>query len=91
MIFRIIGFIVIQNLLIFASYGIDKHLARRGGRRISEKHLILSAFLMGGVGALLGMKVFRHKTQKPKFRICIPAAVIINLIVMIPLFKFLLS
>ena len=44
-------------------YGIDKRKARRGAWRIPEKTLFLLPLLGGSVGALLGMKVFRHKTK----------------------------
>ena len=44
-------------------YGIDKSKARRGAWRIPEKTLFLLPLLGGSVGALLGMKVFRHKTK----------------------------
>ena len=55
--------LVVLNAVTFALYGIDKHKARRNKRRISETTLITCAFLMGGVGALFGMNVFRRKTK----------------------------
>lgn len=69
------------NLISFAMMGIDKLRAERDAWRISEKTLLLSAFLMGGVGSLVGSYVFRHKTQKLKFRILLPLALILNLAV----------
>jgi uncharacterized membrane protein YsdA (DUF1294 family) len=33
------------------------------------------------VGALAGMKVFHHKTRKPKFKTGVPAILIIQLII----------
>ena len=35
------------------------------------------AFAGGGVGALLGMRVFHHKTRKTKFRLGVPAALLL--------------
>jgi len=35
----------------------------------------------GSVGALAGMKVFHHKTRKPKFKTGVPAILIIQLII----------
>ena len=61
-------------------YGADKFLAIRGLRRISEKTLISLAFLMGGVGASLGMTLFRHKTKHKKFKILVSLSVIFNII-----------
>ena len=49
--------------MTFTVYGIDKSKARRGAWRIPEKRPFLLPLLGGSVGALLGMKVFRHKTK----------------------------
>ena len=62
------------NLASFALYGADKRRAVRGGRRIPERTLLLSAALFGGAGALAGMYVFRHKTKHVKFTVLVPAA-----------------
>jgi len=67
------------NIITFSLYGIHKHKARNKKWRISESALILCAFLMGGAGALLGMMIFRHKTQNPKFRVLMPLALIVNI------------
>ena len=69
------------NFVVFFVYGIDKRKAKKNRWRISEGTLITLAFLMGGVGAAVGMRVFRHKTKHLKFRICVSLAVILNLAV----------
>ncbi len=69
----------VWNTVVFVLYGIDKLKARKGAWRISEATLILPAFFFAGVGALLGMVVFNHKTSKTKFRVLIPLAFVINL------------
>ena len=74
----IIIILIIWNFIVFAMYGLDKKKAKRNSRRISEKTLILSAFFMGGTGALLGMQIFRHKTRHLKFKIGIPLLLIVN-------------
>ena len=82
-----ITYIAVWNVAVFLIYGIDKLKAMNNSFRISEKFLISCAFLMGGIGALSGMQVFRHKTKKPKFKILIPLSVICNLAVLYCLIK----
>jgi len=55
--------LAVINLVTFAVYGIDKAKAKRGAWRVPEKTLFLLPLLGGSLGALLGMKVFRHKTK----------------------------
>jgi len=66
-----------SNILTFLCFGIDKHRAKQNGHgarrsRISEASLLLLALLGGALGAWMGMRVFRHKTQHRKFTILIP-------------------
>ena len=56
------------NLLAAAAFAHDKGLAKRNSWRMSENALLLLA-LFGPFGAFLSMRVFRHKTQKLKFRL----------------------
>lgn len=67
------------NIVTLLIMGVDKRKAVRHKRRISEAALLWSAFLMGGAGALAGSLLFRHKTQKTKFRILLPLACVCNL------------
>ena len=71
------------NIAVFLIYGIDKFFAIKKRSRIPENVLILTALLMGGVGAFAGMYLFRHKTRKLKFRIFIPFALIVSSIYLI--------
>lgn len=71
--------LLLWNLIVFFLYGLDKRKAIRNQRRIPEKSLISAAFLMGGAGALLGMRVFRHKTKHRNFLVLIPLALMLNL------------
>lgn len=72
-------YLLLINLLSFALYGIDKHKAQKHAYRIPEKVLILSAVLGGGIGALLGMHVFHHKTRKPLFYIGVPVILVLEI------------
>jgi len=68
------------NLSSFTLFYIDKKRAQFNQRRITEKSLILSAIVLGGIGALLGMATFRHKTKHVKFRIIIPVSAVITML-----------
>lgn len=69
----LLWYLAAVNVVTFTVYGIDKSKARRGAWRIPEKTLFLLPLLGGSVGALLGMKVFRHKTKHWYFVWGIPA------------------
>ena len=73
-------FYIIMNLVTFILYGADKAKAMKGKWRIPEKTLLLFAACFGGLGAFLGMKVFRHKTKHTSFRILVPVCMIIQFI-----------
>jgi len=73
-------FYIIMNLVTFILYGADKAKAKKGKWRIPEKTLLLLAACFGGLGAFLGMKVFRHKTKHTSFRILVPVCMIIQFI-----------
>lgn len=64
-------------------YGADKRKAKHGKWRVSENALLISAILMGGIGAFLGMHVFRHKTKHLKFTIGIPMAILFNIAIVV--------
>jgi uncharacterized membrane protein YsdA (DUF1294 family) len=62
------AFYAVVNIIAFLVYGRDKRKAENGGWRTPEKTLIIAAFL-GPFGAYAGMRKFRHKTQKLKFKL----------------------
>ena len=68
----ILGYLVIINIVTFVVYGIDKWKAKRGNWRISEATLLILAVIGGTIGALLGMKVWHHKTMHLKFKYGLP-------------------
>ena len=65
-------YLLIVNLWAFALMGIDKRRAKKDAWRIKEKTLFLPVLLGGGVGGILGMKTFRHKTKHIKFIVGMP-------------------
>ncbi len=61
-----------MSLAAFAAFGIDKRLAVRHARRISERTLLLLCTAGGSAGGWVGMYCFRHKTRKRKFYLTVP-------------------
>ena len=59
----LLGYLLLMNLIAFVLMGLDKRRARRDKWRISEKTLFLPAVLGGSLGAILGMRLFHHKTK----------------------------
>ncbi len=56
-------YLIVINVVTFLVYGIDKWKAKKGSWRISEATLLILAAIGGSIGALLGMKVWHHKTM----------------------------
>lgn len=71
-------YLVVINILTFFAMGIDKWKAKRGAWRISEGALLTMVLFGGGLGGIIGMFVFHHKTKKPKFYIGFPAIFIVE-------------
>ena len=75
--------LVIINVVTFLVFGLDKWKAKRKVRseqvrRVPEKTLFLLAALGGGLGALIGMRVWHHKTLHRSFRYGIPAILLVE-------------
>lgn len=73
-------FFALANVFTFLLYVIDKRKAVKNRWRISEKVLIFFTLALGGIGAVLGMRVARHKTKSMKFRVFGAIGLIIALI-----------
>ncbi len=56
-------FLIIMSLLSAILYKADKIKSKKGQWRIKEKTLLCFGFFGGALGALAGMKLFRHKTK----------------------------
>ena len=68
----------ITSLIAFILYGNDKARAKKKRYRIPEKALLGIAFVGGSLGAMAGMRIFRHKTKKLKFLLGVPLCLILN-------------
>ena len=71
-------YVLILNFVTMLDYGIDKFKAKKGKWRIPESTLLLLAVFGGSIGAWLGMRVWRHKTQHMKFKYGIPVIFILQ-------------
>lgn len=76
--------LAVINLVTFLVFGWDKWKAKykekhAAARRVPERTLFLLALLGGSAGALLGMRVWRHKTLHRSFRIGIPAILLLQI------------
>ena len=85
----IIIYLAIVNMTAFIMYGIDKWRAVRNRdshglrkskkRRIPESTLLGIAIIGGSIGALLGMKVWHHKTLHKKFKYGLPLILLVQI------------
>ena len=76
----------VMSVFTFLLYGIDKWKAKREKWRIKEKTLLISSVFFGSVGALLGMKVFRHKTKHTYFWVINYTCLVIQICLVLYLF-----
>lgn len=77
----LLSYLFIMNLFAFSIMGIDKYKARKNKWRISEKTFFLLSICGGALGTILGMIVFRHKTQHKSFYMGIPLLYLLNKII----------
>lgn len=80
--FIVIFIFLLFNLFTFFLFYVDKRRAIKNKSRISERTLLVLSFIGGGIGAWIGMRWFRHKTQKLKFKIGLPIAAVTSTIVL---------
>ncbi len=71
-------YLIVINIVTFQVYGIDKWKAKQGSWRISEATLLILAVIGGSIGALLGMRVWHHKTMHKKFKYGLPLILLVQ-------------
>ncbi len=81
-ILAVLAVVVIMNIMSFALMGHDKKRACQGKWRVPEKTLFLVTACFGGLGGVLGMKVFHHKTQHWYFKVFFPVLLIVQIILL---------
>ncbi len=82
----VLAWLVIANIVAFAIMYIDKEKAKKGAWRIKEATLFLWAIIGGGLGANLGMQVFRHKTKHWYFVVFMPLILILQIALLVFLY-----
>lgn len=80
-------YLLIINLCSLILMFVDKRKAIKQKWRIRENTLFLFSLIGGSFGTLLGMYLFRHKTNHLKFKIGVPGILIFQIFVL--LFSFL--
>ena len=78
-IFITLAVLAITNMISFILMGHDKKCARQRKWRVPEKMLFLAAACFGGLGGVLGMKVFHHKTKHWYFKVFFPVLLVIQM------------
>lgn len=81
-------YLFVANAVTFVIFGIDKHKAIKHEWRISEGSLMGFAALGGALGALLGMKFYRHKTKHAKFTVGVPLILVTHIFLLIMLYMY---
>jgi len=79
---------VLASALTFVIYGADKMAARKAWRRVPEATLLLFGLVGGWPGAIIGQQLFRHKTQKQPFKTYFMISVILNVAVLLAVWRF---
>ncbi|MBN2491546.1 MAG: DUF1294 domain-containing protein [Planctomycetes bacterium] len=74
----LVSWLLVENLVAFATYGYDKAIAGSRRSRIPERLLLTHALAGGCAGALAAMQLFRHKTAKGSFRLRFWAIVVLE-------------
>ena len=79
LLYSILIYLAVINILTFFLFGIDKLKAKRSKWRVKESTLLWLSVLGGSIGAWLGMKAWHHKTLHSKFKYGIPLILILQI------------
>lgn len=82
-IFFLITYAIIINIVGFALMKIDKRKAIKHAFRIPESTLFIIAIIGGSIGCLIGMYVCRHKTRHWYFVYGMPLILAVQILLLI--------
>lgn len=86
----LVAWLALINLAAFGAMGVDKRRAKRDAWRIRERTLFLLALFGGSVGAIIGMRIFHHKTRHWYFVVGMPAILILQIGAAVAVWLFIL-
>lgn len=78
----LVYYLLAVNVITFIVFGIDKAKAKAEKERIKIVTLLGLSFIGGSIGGLAAMYLFKHKTQKPYFKIGMPLILIAQIFVL---------
>ena len=79
----LILYLLIINAISFTLMLTDKQRAIKKAWRIPETTLLAIAAAGGSLGAVVGMRLFRHKTLHVKFSVSLPLMMAVQIVVLI--------
>ena len=80
-------YLAVINVFTFFTFAVDKYKAKHHKWRVSEAFLLGCSFLGGAVGGFLSMKLFHHKTRKPRFAYGVPFMIVLHIVVFLILIR----
>ena len=78
----ILIYLLLINAASFTLMLVDMYKAKKNLWRIPEATLLGFAMIGGSFGALLGMRLVRHKTRHPRFYIGLPVLFVIHILIL---------
>lgn len=82
-IFVLIAYFILINIVGFALMGMDKRKAVKHTFRIPESTLFIVAVIGGSIGSIAGMYTFRHKTRHWYFVYGMPFILAVQILLLI--------
>ena len=77
----LIIYIIVINVITFATFGVDKYKAIRQEWRIRESTLLGLSLIGGSIGGWIAMYTFHQKTKKVQFFVGVPVILVIQIFV----------
>jgi len=86
----LLGYLLLLNIISLIIMFHDKNNAKNHKWRVSEATLLTISFLGGSIGILMGMYIFRHKTNHLKFTLGVPFILLLNLVLYVFFYTYIL-